>query len=362
MGYLPRAAFLMDRILSKGGLSGKSFIPLISCFACAIPGIMATRVIESRRDRMITILVAPLMSCSARLVVYTLFIGAFIPSVTFAGGFLNLQGAVLLMMYCIGAVIALAVSMILRRTAFKSESREFGLFELPPYKWPSLRNVWVRMYIQGRAFLTRAGTFIFCVTVVVWALTYFPRPASVAESFDARRAEVMSAHNLSFEALEIPESVSAELARIDVEENMVYIQQSVLGRIGRFIEPVVAPLGWDWRIGTAALASFPAREVVIAVLGVLYGVGGDDEADSRSLIERMRMAKRPDGRPVFTIPVALSIMIFFALCAQCGATLATIGRETNSWRWPVFVFGYMTTLAYIAAFLTYQIASLFLTI
>ena len=357
-GYLPRAAFLMDRLLSKGGLTGKAFIPLLSSFACAVPGIMATRVIERRRDRFITIMVAPLMSCSARLPVYVLMIGTFIPATHVSGGMLNLQGAVLFLMYCVGAAIAVPVALILRRTAFKGDDSGLLLMELPPYKWPSPRNVFTRIYLQGKAFLVRAGTIVFAVSVIVWILTYYPRPASIGQEYEAQRQQVYAAHGISAESGNIPEQASESLDEIGRLEAGTYVRQSYLGRMGQWIEPVVAPLGWDWKIGTAVIASFPAREVVIAVMGIVYDLGDDENEESVSLQERLRAEKHPDGRSVYSIPVGLSIMVFFALCAQCAATLAAIRRETNSWRWPVIVFSYMTVLAYVGAFITYRVSML----
>ena len=205
----------------------------------------------------------------------------------------------------------------------------------------------------------RARTVIFAVSVLVWLLSYYPRPAEIAESFEAKRAEVLAESGVAADVEERPAAVADALDEIDREEAGTYVRQSFLGQGGRWIEPVVRPLGWDWKIGTAVLASFPAREVVIAVLGIVYDLGGEEDEESSDLIEKLRAARHEDGSPVFTIPVALSIMVFFALCAQCAATLAVIRRETNSWRWPVFVLVYMTIFAYGGAFLTYQIGSLF---
>jgi ferrous iron transport protein B len=353
-GYMARAAFLMDRLMAGVGLSGKSFIPLLSSFACAVPGIMATRVIENRRDRLATILIAPLMSCSARLPVYVILIGAFVPAQYYFGGLVGLQGLVLLAMYCVGATVAIAVAWVLKKSLLRGATPPFVL-ELPSYKMPSLRNVAFRMAERGWAFLARAGTVIFAVTIVVWALSYYPRSEErVAADIAARRVTV--------------QNDAAALAEFDNPENVDHLQGSLhqrysfLGRAGQFIEPAVRPLGWDWRIGCAAIASFPAREVVMGVLGVIYNLGSDvdvgSENDRHRLQDKLRAARWDDtGQPVYNLPVALSIMVFFALCAQCAATLAVIRRETNSWRWPIFTFAYMTTLAYIGALLTYQISS-----
>ncbi len=353
-GYMARAAFLMDRLMAGVGLSGKSFIPLLSSFACAIPGIMATRTIENRRDRLATILIAPLMSCSARLPVYVILIGAFVPTERYLGGLVGLQGLTLLAMYSVGIVVAIGVAWLLKRSILRGETPPFVL-ELPSYKLPSLRNVVYRMAERGWSFVARAGTVIFAVTIVVWALAYYPRADErVAGEIAAQRAKLAAS------------ATSAELAAFDDPGHLdrlsasLHQQYSFLGRAGQWIEPAVRPLGWDWRIGAAAIASFPAREVVMGVLGVIYQLGPEvdvsAESDQSRLGSQLRAARWDDtGKPVYNLPVALSIMVFFALCAQCAATLAVIRRETNSWRWPAFTFAYMTMLAYVGALVTYQI-------
>jgi ferrous iron transport protein B len=350
-GYMARAAFLMDRLMAGVGLSGKSFIPLLSSFACAVPGIMATRVIENRRDRLATILIAPLMSCSARLPVYVILIGAFVPADSYFGGLVGLQGLVLLAMYLVGAVAAVVVAWVLKKTLLRGETPPF-VMELPSYKMPALRTVVYRMSERGWAFLARAGTVIFAVTIVVWAAAYYPRSeARVAADIAAQRETITDASALA--EFDSPENI----ARLEASLHQRY---SLLGRAGQWVEPLVRPLGWDWRVGSAAIASFPAREVVMGVLGVIYSLGPDvdvgAEGDQNRLQDRLRAARWDDtGEPVYNLAVALSIMVFFALCAQCAATLAVIRRETNSWRWPAFTFAYMTTLAYVAAFITYQV-------
>ncbi|MBI1825511.1 MAG: ferrous iron transport protein B [Planctomycetes bacterium] len=351
-GYMARAAFLLDRWMGTIGLNGKSFIPLLSSFACAVPGIMATRTIEDRRDRFVTILIAPLMSCSARLPVYVLLIGAFVPATAILGGLLSLQAATLLAMYGLGAIVAIPVAIILKRTVLKGPVQSF-LLELPTFKWPSYHTVFFRVFEQGKAFTVSAGTMIFAVAIVIWALGYYPHPASIAAQHDAlRQAAIASAVAC--------DELSQRLAAIDHNEASEYLNTSLLGRMGRWIEPAVKPLGWDWRIGTAAIASFPAREVVVATMGTIYGLGSDKQAASQGLREKMKSATWPDGKPVFNAAVAFSLMVFFALCCQCGATLATIKRETRSWRWPVFTFVYMTSLAYVGALITYQVAIRFI--
>jgi ferrous iron transport protein B len=368
-GYMARAAYLMDRLMAPIGLSGKSFIPLLSSFACAIPGVMAARVIENRRDRLLTILVAPLMSCAARLPVYTLLIAAFIPDTLLAGfslagvdvGF-GLQGATMFAMYLVGIVAAVFVTLALRGTILKGETPPF-VMELPSYKFPSRRVVITRVLDRGWAFVRRAGTLIFAVMVLVWAAAYYPRLDDAANNALAAEQEALETKIAALEETgreESPEYEAAVEQRDEIANHLAgeQVRHSFLGRAGQWIEPLVKPLGWDWRIGCAAIASFPAREVVVGTMGVLYDLGTEEDEESPTLREKLKSATW-DGTndKVFGVPVALSIMVFFALCCQCAATLAVIKRETNSWRWPAFTFAYMTLLAYVAALATYQIAS-----
>jgi len=350
-GYMARAAFLMDKLMTKVGLSGKSFLPLMSSFACAIPGVMATRVIENRRDRMVTILVAPLMSCSARLPVYVLMVAAFIPKTNWTGGVIELQGLVLVFMQSLGALIAIPVAWILKKTYFKGETPPF-VMELPAYKWPSLRMVFDRIYDRAKAFVVQAGSLIFVVSVLIWAAGYFPKDHTEQHQLQSAIAQIESS---------LPEGTTNfgldELREQERAISATLIRQRYLGQMGQVVEPVLRPLGWDWRIGVGAIASFPAREVIIATMGTIFSLGGDVEAKDAQLQSTLQAATWPDGTPLFTIPVALSIMVFFALCAQCAATLLVIRRETNSWWWPVFTFTYMTTFAYLGALLTYQIGT-----
>ena len=341
-GYMARAAFLMDRVMAGFGLSGRSFIPLLSSFACAVPGIMAARTIDNRRDRIATILIAPLMSCSARLPVYVLFISAFIPAQT-VWGVVGLQGLTLFVMYALGLVVAPPIAWLLKRTMLSGEPVPF-LMELPPFKLPAWRVVVFRMYDRSLAFLRRAGSIILATTILVWALSYYPQPDRNGAEMDGKAVVTGTAEPVESAAFE-----AAAAGR--------RLGNSYLGRAGRAIEPFVEPLGWDWKIGMATLASFPAREVVIAALGTIYNLGADQSEDSVELRDAMRAETWPDGRPIFTPLVAVSIMVFFALCCQCGATLATIKRETDSWGYPAFTFVYMTGLAYLAALAVYQIGS-----
>ena len=347
-GYMARAAFMMDRLMGLLGLSGRSFLPLMSSFACAVPGIMATRVIDDRRDRFVTILIAPLMSCSARLPVYILMIGTFIPETQYLGGWISLQAVVLFAMSTLGLVVAVPVAMVLRRTLFRGEPSPF-LLELPDYRVPSLRVVVERVWESGKSFVVRAGTLIFATSVLVWVAGSIPGDQSERYNLTAK-IESLEASDLAANSAEL-QDLSRRLNLVNGE----LLRGSALGRIGQAIEPVFTPLGWDWRIGVGVLASFPAREVIIATLGTIYSLGGDVSEEDEGLRGTLKAATWPDGSRVFSIPVALSIMVFFALCAQCVSTLMVIRRETNSWRWPVFSFVYMTVLAWVGAFLTYQI-------
>ena len=391
-GYMSRAAFLMDKLMTKIGLSGKSFVPLMSSFACAVPGVMAARVIENRQDRMLTILIAPLMSCSARLPVYMLMIGAFVPENVYVAKVIPLQGLVLFAMYSVGALVAIPVAWILRKFVFKGETPPF-VMELPSYKWPSPKIVLSRVYDRVKAFVLRAGTLIFCTTVLVWAAAYFPEDHShemqlqseiaqweaeltvgweqpalgrrpTTPEGDAPQGGPALEANLSHPTSTSHEAKQAQLDQLREEAHLVsgqLLADSYLGRSGRLIEPLVRPLGWDWRIGVSVIASFPAREVVLATLGTIFSLGSEvadeGEENEKRFASTLQSATWPDGRPLFTLPVAVSIMVFFALCAQCAATLMIIRRETNSWRWPIVTFVYMTGLAYVAAFMVYQVGS-----
>lgn len=355
-GYMSRAAYLMDKLMSRVGLSGKSFIPLLSSFACAIPGIMSARVIENPRDRLLTILVAPLMSCSARFPVYMLMINAFIPNTHWVKGLPGLQAIVLFSMYLIGMVTAVGVTMILRRTILRGPTPPF-VMELPTYKLPGLGLVVHRMWEAGWSFVQRAGTLILAVSILVWAAAYYPRdPAMLPSALLAQQANLREQISANRHEPVLAEQLMEELTQVEGIMEGEYLRTSYLGRAGRWIEPAVRPLGWDWRLGCAAIASFPAREVVVATMGVLFHLGRGQDEESETLQETLRSATREGTDvPVFNIPVALSLMVFFALCAQCVSTLVVMRRETNSWRWPAFSFVYMTVLAYVAAMLTYQI-------
>ncbi|MDJ0657438.1 MAG: ferrous iron transport protein B [Xanthomonadales bacterium] len=326
-GFLARSAFLMDRLMRGLGLSGQSVIPLISSFACAVPAVMATRVIPTRRERLATIMAAPFMTCSARLPVYALLIGAFVPVQQV--GWFNLQGLILFGLYLLGIGGGVVTALIVNRLLLTGARSQFSM-SLPDFRRPNWRTVLVQLLGRAKVFLRRAGTVIFAVAVVIWALAYFPR-ADIASPLAAASEE---------------QSNLAAAAQLE---------QSLLGRAGKLVEPVFEPLGWDWRVSAAVIAGFPAREVVVAVLGTIYAVG--DEASEERLSERLKSATWPDGRPVFTLPMVIGLLIFYAWCLQCAATVAVIKRETNSWRWPAFSWLYMTAVGYLGALAAFQLGS-----
>jgi ferrous iron transport protein B len=324
----------MDKLMARCGLSGKSFIPMLSSVACAVPGIMATRVIENRRDRLATILVAPLMSCSARLPVYTLLIGAFF------GDNAWLSGLVLFAMYMIGFIVAPLMAMLFKRTLLRGAAPAY-IMELPLYKRPSIVAVLRRMITAGGSFLKRAGTYILAAMILVWAATYYPNER------DDQHYDIQ---------LDLAEKAGDEDAARQIHSE--WQRQSYLGQAGLSLEPFFGPLGWDWRLGMAALASFPAREVAVGTLGIIYNIGSVDDDQQR---DELRSAMRDDWsrdpiRGKYGVPVALSFMVFFALCCQCVSTLAVIRRETGSWAWPAVTFVYMTGLAYGAALIVFQMS------
>jgi ferrous iron transport protein B len=318
-GYMARAAFLMDRVMRAFGLHGKAFVPLLSSFACAVPGIMATRTIENPKDRIATIMIAPFMSCSARLPVYTLMIAAF-----FSGqrvlGVVSLGAVIILAMYLLGITVAIIVAWILKHTILNAPPPPF-VMELPPYRVPDVGNVAHALLARSSVFIKRAGTVILAISILLWALVAFPRTKPANPAADTASAQV---------------------------------QNSFAGRAGRLIEPAIAPLGFDWKIGIGLISSFAARETIISTLSIVYNVGETSGNKSSSLVDAMRNAKRADGSPVWTPLVGVSLMIFFLLACQCMSTVAIVRRETNSWRWPVFMVGHMLVLAYVASLVTYQ--------
>jgi len=344
-GYMARVAFLMDRLMKSIGLHGRAFVPMMSGFACAVPAILATRTMERQRDRMLTMMVVPLMTCSARLPVYSLLIAAlFPPDRVF--GFVPVQGLLMIAMYLFSTVIALCVAAVLGRTLFKGRSVPL-LIEMPPYRTPHWPAVIAMMWRKSRVFLTEAGTVILGCTVLIWGLLNFPKSSEIAARFDEQSARV---------ATEVPAGAErdARLAELGNARAAEQLRYSFGGQIGHAIEPVIAPLGFDWKIGIGLLGAFMAREVFVSTMGVVYGMGHDVDDSSVGLRQRIKQEAHADGRPVYTPLVGLSLMVFFALACQCMSTLAVVRRETRSWRWPAFLFVYTVALAWLMAFAVYQ--------
>lgn len=354
-GYLARAAFLMDRSLRWSGLSGKSFVPMLSCYACAVPGIMATRTISDPTTRLLTIIVSPLMSCSARLPVYVLLIGAFIEP-RFGAAW---AGAALFGAHVIGILVALPLSLTLKRLLPPASESAF-LLEMPPYRVPVLRGILWRVWVKARDFIFQAGSIILAISLIVWALLAFPRPEEVRENVtQAFVTQTAAASN------ESPEKIQQALAGGDADLkselehklNAAFLEQSWLGRFGKFVQPVFAPAGFDWKITVGILSSFPAREVIVSTLGVIYGLGNDMDESSKSLRSNMAVQLWTSGpragAPVFSLATVCSLLVFFALCMQCGATVAVIARETNR-AWAIGTFCLLTGIAWLCAVATYQ--------
>ena len=384
-GYMARAAFLMDRLMSKVGLHGKSFIPMLSSYACAIPGIMAARTIESPKDRLVTILVAPLMSCSARLPVYAVLIAACVPDLKL-GGVIGLQGLTMLSMYLLGTVMALVMAWVFKKTLLKGETPML-IMELPPYKRPVATTILRHMWDRSKLFLRRAGTVILGINIVLWFLATYPKNAELEQKFENRRSELVQTvrpgitdkravetevaqlkmvfKDLSTNAITtvFPDNHVAvgalyeKLEALEKEEQGAKLRHSFAGRLGHLIEPAIAPLGFDWKMGIGIVASFAAREVFVSTMSVVYNVGdtdAGDEAATTSLAKTLREEKRADGTPAYTTLVGVTLMVFYVFALQCVSTIAVVRRETNSWKWPLFQFLYMTALAWGMAFITYQ--------
>lgn len=340
-GYMARAAFIMDKIMHKMGLHGKSFIPLVMGFGCNVPAIMATRTIESRNSRMITMLINPLMSCSARLPVYVLLTGAF---------FAENASTVLLLMYSSGILLAVIVAKLFKRFLFSKEDVPF-VMELPPYRMPTSKSILIHMWEKAKQYLHKMGGIILIASILIWFLGYFPRETEQGKVYESQIEHVNSSNTLSEK--EKTETVT-ELNRL---KNMEHQQNSYIGRIGQAIQPVLAPLGFDWKISVSLLSGMAAKEVVVSTLSVLYT--GDSE-DSQSLPERLQADKDKEGNPVFTPLVALSMMLFVLIYFPCVATVIAIVNESKSWKWGAFVIAYTCTLAWVVSFTVYQLGSILL--
>jgi len=337
-GYMSRVTFMMDRLMRKVGLNGKSVVPLIGGFACAVPSIMSTRTIENWKDRMITIMVTPLVTCSARLPIYTLLIALVVPNRNIWWVF-NLQGLVLTGMYLFSLVSAITVAFVMK-FLLKSRERGYFIMELPVYRMPRWKNVGQDMYNRAKAFVLQAGKVIVAVSVILWVLASYG-PGNRFERIEQKYKQAQYTQHMS--ADDIHHAVASEK-----------LENSYAGVLGHTIEPVIKPLGFDWKIGIALITSFAAREVFVGTMATIYSVDGDAEK-IESVQQKMHTAKNPDGQPVFNLAVAFSLMMFYAFAMQCASTVAVVYRETKNWRWPASQFAYMTGLAYIVSFITYHL-------
>lgn len=338
-GYMARVTFMMDRLMRKVGLNGKSVVPLIGGFACAVPSIMSTRTIENWKDRMITIMVTPLVACSARLPVYTLLIALVVPADKVWGIF-SLQGLALTAMYVFSLLSAIIVAWVFK-LILKSRERGYFIMELPVYRMPRWSNVAFSMYDRSKSFVLQAGKVIIAVSIILWVLSSYG-PGDRFEKIDKKYAQTEYTFNFN------PQDLKTLIAREKLES-------SYAGALGHFIEPAIRPLGYDWKIGIALITSFAAREVFVGTMATIYSVGGGD-GDTASVLHKMRDAKDPKtNKPVFTLAVAFSLMMFYAFAMQCVSTVAIVYRETKDWRWPAIQFAYMTVLAYVVAFVTYHL-------
>ena len=346
-GYLSRAAFVMDKIMRRLGLPGKAFVPLLSAHACAIPAIMSARVIENPRDRLVTILIAPLLTCSARIPVYAMVTALLFPHSPLKAALVFTAA------YATGAVAAMLAAITFNRTILPGGSKPL-MIELPPYRLPSFWNAALHTFDRAKIFVKQAGTIILVVSLVLWGLSHYPKsvppPAAVALTTQAAQLD------------QAGETQKASELRVDADHLTAQnsLQNSAAGKIGRILEPALKPLGYDWQIGIGIVSSFAAREVIVSTLAIVYGVGQDAaEHHSSSLYDSLRHATRSDGSPMFTTATCASLLVFYILAAQCLSTTAVMRRETGGWKWPLFQIAYMTGLAYVCAFLVYQIVSHF---
>ena len=336
---MARISFLTDKLMRKVGLNGKSVMPMISGLACAVPAIMSARNIENRKERLLTIMVTPLMSCSARLPVYTILIGLVIPSKLYLG-FLSLQGLVMMALYMMGTVAALIVSYVMR-WFIKINERSFFILELPVYRSPRWGNAVTTMIQKARIFVVDAGKIIMVISLLLWALSHFG-PGDKMEKVNSQFNAQISSH-------------PAQSAELNKQRRTALLENSFAGRLGKFIEPAIAPLGYDWKIGIALITSFAAREVFVGTMATLYSVGDVSDDNSSTLRQKMAAAVKPDGTKVYTLASGLSLMVFYVLAMQCMSTLAVVKRETRSWKWPIIQLTYMTVLAYVMSWLVYVI-------
>ena len=350
VGYLARVAFVIDRLMGRIGLHGKAFVPMLSGFACAIPAVMATRTIESRRDRLVTMLTLPMVSCSARLPVYAL-----VTAVVFTGdgrvfGIFSAGALVLFSMYALSVGATLGAAAVLRSTVLRGPRLPLVL-ELPPYRIPVFRNVILVTWQRVRKFLVDAGTIILTMTIILWALLSYPQSSEIAERYNVERTNAVA-------TIADPTAQGEALFLLEGQEAGENLRYSIAGRVGQALEPAIEPLGFDWRIGVGILGAFAAREVFVSTLGIVFGIADADE-ENRSLRSSLRDAVRTDGSPLMTPLTGVSLMVFFVLACQCMSTIGVVWRESGSWRWPLFMFGYMSILAYGASLVVYQVGSMF---
>lgn len=343
-GYMARAAFLMDRLMHKIGLHGKSFIPLLMGFGCNVPAVMATRTLENRKDRILTMLIIPFMSCSARLPVYVLFISAF---------FVTYQGLVLLSIYLIGILLAVVVAIFFKKTLFRGQDQPF-VMELSPYRLPTVRNVSIHMWDKAVQYLKKMGTFILVASILIWALGYFPRNVNYSKNYDQKISELQSDKNIS------EEEKSILIQNLELEKETERMEKSYIGQMGHLIQPLIEPMGWDWKIGVSIITGLAAKEIIISSMGVLYQSNLEEDNTQnlqRKLREQTHNTGKYKGQKVFTPLVAYSLMLFILIYFPCIAVIAAINREAN-WKWAAFTMAYTTVLAYFVAFITFQIGKL----
>jgi len=338
-GYMARISFLTDKLMRKVGLNGKSVMPMISGFACAVPAIMSARSIENRKERLLTILITPLMSCSARLPVYTILISLVIPHTEYFG-FISLQAIVMMGLYLMGVVMALIVSFVAKWFIHLQE-KSFFILELPVYRAPRWKNVFVTMISKAKIFVRDAGKIIIVISLILWALSSYG-PTSRMKNIEQQYAQKINQN-------------PSQLKELTIQKQSALLENSYAGVLGRTIEPVIKPLGYDWKIGIALITSFAAREVFVGTMATLYSVEGGKDADRQTLLQRMDSAKREDGSKVYNLASGISLMIFYMLAMQCMSTLAVVRRETRSWKWPMIQLAYMTALAYIMSLIAYQL-------
>jgi ferrous iron transport protein B len=337
-GYMARISFLTDKLMRKVGLNGKSVMPMISGYACAVPGIMSARNIENKKERLLTIMITPLMSCSARLPVYTILIALVIPSKLYFG-FLSLQGLVMMLLYLLGTVLALIVAWVMK-WFIKSTERSFFILELPIYRSPRWKNIFVTMIEKAKIFVWDAGKVIMIISLLLWGLSTYGPPNK------------MKAIETKYEALLQQPNVDSTI--IIQDKKTALLEASFAGHLGKFIEPVIQPLGYDWKIGIALITSFAAREVFVGTMATLYSVG-EEEGNDTTLKAKMSAAKRADGTKLYDLATGLSLLVFYVIAMQCMSTLVIVKRETKTWKWPIIQFIYMTGLAYLLSLLTYNL-------